>query len=108
MIAKTALGAEENVSWEKIKSLGKLIEKLKSQRVKIVAIEQDKKSVGYKNFRLSFPMALIVGNELRGVNEKILAKCDKIVEIPMRGKKKSLNVSVAFGIVGYEITSKLK
>ncbi len=108
MIAKTALGAEKNVSFEKVKNLGKLIEKLKSRKVKVVALEQDKKSVDYKNFKPSFPMALIVGNEPKGINKRILARCDEIVEIPMRGKKKSLNVSVAFGVAGYEITSKHK
>ena len=108
MIAKTALGAEKNVSWEKIKNLGKLIDKLKLQKLKIIALEQDKKSINYKNFKPLFSMALIVGNEPKGINKRILARCDEIVEIPMRGKKKSLNVSVAFGIAGYEIISKLK
>lgn len=108
MVVKTALGAEKNVSWEKIKNLGKLIDKLKSRKIKIIALEQGEKSINYKNFKPLFPMALIVGNELKGINKRILARCDKIIEIPMRGRKKSLNVSVAFGIAGYEIISKYK
>ncbi len=103
MLAKTALDAEKNVSWEKFKNLNDLIKKLKKEKFKIVALEQDKKSIDYKKFKPEFPLALIVGNEVKGLDKRILKKCDKIIEIPMRGKKNSLNVSVAAGIAGYEI-----
>ncbi|MCD6149895.1 RNA methyltransferase [bacterium] len=107
MLAKTALGAEENVSWEKIKNLNDLMKRLKKDKFQIVALEQDENSVDYKKFKPEFPLALIAGNEVKGLDKRILRKCDKIIEIPMRGKKKSLNVSVATGIAGYEIKSKI-
>ena len=102
-ISKTALGAEEKVPFEYYKQTGRLIDKLKKSRIKIVALEQDKKAILYKKFKPKFPCALIVGNEVKGVSKKVLEKCDKIIYLPMSGQKESLNVSVAFGIAGYEI-----
>ncbi|MEK9174257.1 MAG: TrmH family RNA methyltransferase, partial [Patescibacteria group bacterium] len=58
----------------------------------------------YSKFKPKFPIALIVGNEVEGINEVILAQCDAILEIPMHGSKNSLNVSVATGIALYELT----
>ena len=107
MLAKTALGAEENVSWKKARNLNNLIKELKENGFQVIALEQDENSVDYKKFKPEFPLALIAGNEVRGLDKRILKKCDKIIEIPMRGRKKSLNVSVAAGIAGYEITSLL-
>lgn len=105
MIAKTALGAEKHILWEKTKDIGKLIQKLKKEGVRIVAVEQSKSSVDYKKFRPKFPLALVLGNEVRGIDKKILKQCDAAIEIPMRGKKESLNVAVAAGIVMYELSS---
>jgi tRNA G18 (ribose-2'-O)-methylase SpoU len=102
-IAKTALGAENSVPWEYYKQTGRLIDKLKKDKVNVVALEQSKGSVGLRDFKPTFPMALIVGNEVRGVSKSALKRCNRIVEIEMLGKKESLNVSVAFGIAGYEI-----
>jgi len=56
-------------------------------------------SINYKKFKPKFPLALIIGNEVEGVKKSLLSRSDKCIEIPMRGKKESLNVSVAFGIV---------
>jgi len=103
MLSKTALRAEKYVVWKKEKDLNKIIKQLKKEKVKIVALEQDKKSIDYRKFSPAFPLALILGNEPKGIDRPILNKCDATIEIPMRGKKKSLNVSVAFGIVGYEL-----
>jgi len=102
-ISKTALGAEETIPFEYYKQTGRLIDKLKSDKIQIVALEQDKKSIDFRKFKPKFPVALLVGNEVKGVSKKILAKCDKIIELPMNGKKESLNVAVSFGIAGYEI-----
>ena len=102
-ISKTALGAEETIPWEHVKQVGRLIEKLKKGKINIVALEQDKKSVLYTKFKPKFPLALIIGNEVKGVSKKTLEKCDKIIELPMNGKKESLNVAVSFGIAGYYI-----
>ncbi len=97
-IAKSALGAEEFVKWEQKKSILALIKKLKSEQYFIIAIEQDEKSVDYKKVKLTEKNAFIVGTEVSGLPKNILEKCDTIAEIPMQGKKESLNVSVALGI----------
>ena len=107
MLSKTALGADKYVAWERQRNITKVIERLKQDGFQVVALEQDGKSVDYKKFQPKKKLALIVGNEPRGIDKRILRKCDKIVEIPMRGSKKSLNVAVALGIAGYEIKSKL-
>ena len=103
MIAKTALGAEKVVAWEKVDDLTALADKLKKEGVKIVSLEEIKDSIDLKKFKPDFPAALFLGNEIRGVSEDILKISDAIVSIPMRGKKESLNVSVAAGIAVYEI-----
>jgi 23S rRNA (guanosine2251-2'-O)-methyltransferase len=103
LLAKTALGAEKIVLWEKIKDIGSLIKKLKKDKFQIIALELDKKAEDIKFFEPKFPCALILGNEVRGIDRKILKKCDRIVYIPMKGKKESLNVSVAGGIAMWEM-----
>jgi len=107
MLSKTALQADKYVRWEKIKNVSIAIERLKKDAVQVVALEQANNSIGYKKFKPKFPLALMVGNEPKGIDKRILKKCDRIIEIPMRGKKKSLNVAVALGVAGYEIKSKM-
>lgn len=102
-ISKTALGAEKTIPFEHYWQTWRAVEKLKKEKFQIVALEQDKKSILYTKFKPKFPLALIIGNEVKGVSKKILNKSDKIIYLPMQGKKESLNVSVAFGIAGYEI-----
>jgi tRNA G18 (ribose-2'-O)-methylase SpoU len=104
-IHKSALGAEEFVPWEQKKSIFPLLTKLKKENFQIIAIEQDKKSIDYKTLRLRSGQAhaFIVGAEVTGIPKNILEKCDIIAEIPMRGKKESLNVSVATGIALFGI-----
>ena len=102
---KSALGAEEFVRWEHKKSISALLAKLKKEKYYIIAIEQDKKSVNYRTLRLRSGQgnAFVVGSEVRGIPKNILKKCDVIAEIPMRGQKESLNVSVALGVVIFGI-----
>ncbi|NQV00815.1 MAG: TrmH family RNA methyltransferase [Parcubacteria group bacterium] len=100
-ISKTALGAEKNIPWEYHWQIWRVIEKLKKEKVLIVALEQTKKSLLYTKFKPKFPLALVIGNEIKGVSSCVLKKADKIVHLPMLGKKESLNVSVSFGIAGY-------
>ncbi len=69
----------------------------------IVAVEQDPASISYKKFKKKKPTLLIFGNEVDGLQKNILKKCDAIIEIPMHGKKESLNVSVAAGIILFSI-----
>ena len=103
-ISKTALGAEKTIPFEYHKQTWRLIEKLKKEKVFVVALEQDKKAILYTKFKPKFPLALIIGNEVNGISNKTLEKADKIIYLPMKGKKESLNVSVPFGVAGYEIT----
>lgn len=102
-IVKSALGAEETVPWEQKKSFSSLLNKLKKEGYQIIALEQDPKSVHYKKIKLSEKNAFLVGNEVLGIDKKTLAKCDQIGEIPMKGKKESLNVSVSLGIFLYGV-----
>jgi len=107
-LKKTALGAEESVSWSKVASLPRLITRLKKDGYEIVALEQATGSVDYRQYRPKQKVALLVGNEVGGVAAKVLARCDVILEIPMRGEKNSLNVSVATGIALYQIIGTMK
>jgi len=102
-ISKTALGAEDCVPWEYYIDPLDCIKMLKKKGIRIVALEQTKKSVDYRKLKPKYPLCLIVGHEIDGVSDKILKLCDSIIEIPMKGKKQSLNVSVAFGIAVYEL-----
>lgn len=102
-ISKTALGAEETVPFEYYKQTWRLINKLKKDKINIIALEQNKRAIDILKFKPIFPMALIVGNEVEGISKNILDKCDEIIFLPMHGKKESLNVSVAFGVAGYHI-----
>ncbi len=106
-IAKVALGAENFVPWEQHKSAVRLIKKLKGNQpqLQIVALENNlnRRTGNLNNFQPKFPLALIVGEETKGIPKSLLDLADVIVEIPMRGQKESLNVSVAFGIIAYQI-----
>lgn len=103
MIEKTALGAQLCVTWEKVDDLEMLLEKLQKEKVEIVALEKTDKSIDIKEYEPAFPVSLILGHEVDGVLPDILEKCDKIISLPMRGKKESLNVSVSAGIAMYAI-----
>jgi 23S rRNA (guanosine2251-2'-O)-methyltransferase len=111
-LTKTALGAEKNVPWEKCAQTSRLLDKLKQEGKKIFAVEQSKRSVSYNRLHLSKKqlknVVLVMGNEVKGVSPIILKSADKILEIPMFGKKESLNVSVAFGIVAYGLRLGIK
>ncbi|MFH0755234.1 MAG: TrmH family RNA methyltransferase [bacterium] len=102
-LAKVALGAEKNIAWEYFFDIKKIILILKKNRFQIIAVEQAQKSKNFKKIKIKYPTAIIMGNEVKGIDKKILALCDIIAEIPMAGKKESLNVSVAFGIIGYQL-----
>lgn len=102
-IAKSALGAEEFIAWESKKNLPVLINKLKKEEYLIVGIEQADNSVDYKKIKSTNKNVFIMGTEVTGIPKNILNKCDIIAEIPMVGKKESLNVSVACGIALFRI-----
>lgn len=94
-IAKVALGAEKTIVWEKYKTLKKALENFKKQGAFIVGIEQGKNSIDYKKVKLKSLTVFILGNEVKGLSKKDIELCDVLAEIPMKGKKESLNVSVA-------------
>lgn len=99
--AKVALGAEKYIAWESAKTTGAVVKRLKEEGCEVFAIEQSKRSMPYYAARLARDahVAIIVGNEVKGLPPSILRSADRILEIPMMGKKESLNVAVAFGIV---------
>lgn len=99
-IKKTSLGATETVVWS-TGDINEIISKLKSNGTSIIGIEQTPVSVSLKNFVPNKQVAYILGNETEGIDEATLAQCDVIVELPMVGKKESLNVAVTAGIVMY-------
>ena len=105
-LTKVSLGAEKSVKWEYKKSALSVVKQLKKRGVKIVALELTKKSVDLKDFKPQFPLALILGNEVDGIDKNLLKRADAVIHIPMRGQKESLNVSVAFGIAGYVLLVK--
>ena len=109
-IEKVSLGAEKFVEWEKCGQAWKLLDNLKNEGFEIIALEQDKKAIAYNKFKLpknAAKIALVVGNEVDGLPPAVLKRADKIIFIPMRGKKESLNVSVAFGIAVYKLAEVL-
>lgn len=103
-ILKTALGSTESISWFYEKNIFSVIEKMKSEGYKIVALElasQTKKY--YEVGKEDFPICLIIGNEITGISDEILSLCDFSIEIPQFGIKQSLNVAVAYGIAIFEL-----
>lgn len=102
-ISKTALGAEKTIPFEYYAQTGRLVKKLQSEGVRVIALEQDRRAVDYRKFKPTFPLALMAGNEVKGISKRILRRVDGIISLPMAGAKESLNVAVAFGIAAYAI-----
>lgn len=104
-IKKASINTTEWVPWEYETSAIIAISKIKDQKsnIQIVALEQDARSVPYDTFEYSFPLALVIGHETEGVSKEVLDMVDAIVELPMWGVNKSLNVMVSLGIVLYEV-----
>ena len=113
-LAKVALGAEQNIAWTALlpdESPAALIRQLKKEGFTVVAVEQDARAVDYKTVAANLfasanidqKILLIFGNEVDGVSKELLALCDIVAEIPMAGKKESLNVAVSFGIALFRL-----
>jgi len=106
-ISKTSLGADLMVQWEYHKQAWRLVEQLRSEGYKLVALEKNKNSQNLFSQKANYdPMALIVGNEVSGISTSILKRSDLVISIPMRGQKESLNVAVAFGVAIYTLLKK--
>lgn len=106
-VDKVSLGAEKWVPFECKKRTVPLLKKLKKDGFTIAALELTRKSVSIYKWKAKFPLALIVGNEKTGVTPNLLKHCDAVVHLPMRGRKNSLNVSVAAGVAMYHLSQKL-
>ena len=104
-IAKTALGAEKSVLWEYKKSVVPLLSKLKKEGVQVIGLEQADNSIDYRKIKPKRHWALVLGEERKGLKSSVLSQCDIIAEIPMKGKKESLNVAVATGVALFKIAS---
>lgn len=101
-IKKTSLGASTMVPWQAADDIEALILKLQSQGVTVVAVEQTPQSISLYEFTEPENVAYIFGNEITGVVPEVVALCDQSIEIPMHGRKESLNVSVTVGIVLFQ------
>ncbi|MBA3665273.1 MAG: RNA methyltransferase [Bacteroidetes bacterium] len=103
-IEKTALGATATVKWTYASTTLEAIESLRNNGYALYAVEQANQSISLKNFKTDTEkIALIFGNEVYGVEQEIVSKCDGVIEIPQFGTKHSLNISVSVGIVLWEI-----
>jgi len=107
-IHKTALGAEDSVAWEHIENTEDAVKRLREKDYVICSIEQVENSVMLPEFRIekNKKYALIFGNEVKGVQQKIVDMSDHSIEIPQEGTKHSLNISVSTGIVLWEFYTK--
>ncbi len=108
-IKKASINTWQWVNWAYTPTTIQAIQELKTQNEKcrIICVEQDKKSIPYIKLKAEFPLAIVVGNETYGVDKKVLEMADQIVEIPMFGVNKSLNVMASLGIVLYQIMTKI-
>lgn len=109
-IHKTALGATESVDWEYAESTLSVVERLKSEGVRIISIEQTEKAVMLNDFQPepAVKYAIIFGNEVKGVEQEVVSASDGVIEIPQYGTKHSLNVSVSVGIVIWDLWKKIQ
>ena len=103
-INKTALGATESVSWTYHEDIHKLIEQLQAEGIVVISVEQADQSTSLLDFQPdpNTKYAFVFGNEVFGVNEKIVAASDMVLEIPQYGTKHSLNISVSLGVVCWD------
>ncbi len=109
-IHKTALGATESVEWEYVEDTLQLVEKLKNEKVEILAIEQAKNSTMLQDFNIqpTQKYAVIFGNEVKGVQQKVVSTSNYCIEIPQFGTKHSLNISVSVGVVLWDLFKKFR
>ena len=109
-IHKTALGATDTVDWEYAEDTLTLIERLKKEKIEIVSIEQAKNATLLNEFipRKDKKIAIVFGNEVKGVQQEVVSVSNYCVEIPQYGTKHSLNISVSCGVVLWDLFNKLK
>lgn len=103
---KTALGAEKIIDFKYENNLDVLIDQLIQDGFRIVGLEQNERSIDLRSYKPTAKIALILGEEVHGIDHSILGRCNDLIEIPMFGQKESFNVSVAAGIAIYELSTK--
>ena len=108
VLHKTALGAEEVVPWTYYENPLKAAKDIKKEGIPLVLLEQTINSKSLYDVQLEFPACFVIGNEVSGVSESLVAECDIHIEIPMSGIKQSLNVAVSVGVIGYEMLRQYK
>ena len=102
-LEKTALGAFEYLPWTYYERNRDCVDALHKQDIPVVAIEITDEAVSMEDFVWPKPVAIVLGNEVNGVNHRVLSRADAVVKIPMHGYKNSINVATAYGIVLYDI-----
>lgn len=109
-IHKTALGATESVEWEFVEDTLSLVKKLQSEGILVASVEQAENSILLDDFdvKKENKYAIIMGNEVKGVQQEVVSASDVCLEIPQLGTKHSLNISVSCGIVLWQLFHKLK
>lgn len=107
-VRKTALGAEETVGWEYCADALVALRSLRARGFEIAAIETSARAVDLFDWRPRFPLAVVFGNEVDGLTAEVLEACDTHVRLPMLGRKHSLNVATAGGVVLYEVLRKYR
>lgn len=109
-IQKTALGSTDSVDWEYAENTLDVVAKLKDEGVFVVSIEQAELAVNLNDFSVQKELtyAVIFGNEVKGVQQKVVSASDAVIEIPQFGTKHSLNISVSVGVVIWDLFVKLK
>jgi len=108
-IQKTALGATDTVQWKYFETTLTALEELKNNQYKVFAIEQAEHSQMLHNFKMEAKskIAFVLGNEINGVDQEVIDACHGVIEIPQTGFKHSLNISIAAGIVSWEVYRQL-
>ena len=109
-IHKTALGSTESVDWEYAENTLSVVEKLKAEKIKVLSIEQAENSTMLNVFtpEKNQKYAIVMGNEVKGVQQEVVSASDGCIEIPQLGTKHSLNISVSCGVVLWDLLNKIK
>ena len=109
-IHKTALGSTESVTWEYAEDTLNLLDQLRNEGVEIAAIEQAENSIALHDFvpKKDKKIAIVLGNEVKGVQQEVVSNADYCIEIPQFGTKHSLNISVSYGVVLWDLFNKVK
>lgn len=109
-IQKTALGATDTVDWQYAEDVLEVVKDLQQDRIKVYAVEQAEKAAMLNEFspQKGQKYALVFGNEVKGVQQKVVSESDGVLEIPQMGSKHSLNISVSAGVVLWDLFAKMQ